>query len=53
MIPKGLSSDLIRGREPVSRLREAVLAVGTLALRFGGRSRVEQGHAQTGVMQWH
>jgi hypothetical protein len=31
MIPKKLSSDLIRGWKPVSRLREA---------RFGGRRKV-------------
>jgi hypothetical protein len=32
---------------PVSRLREAVLAAGTLVLRFGGRSQVGKDHAQT------
>jgi hypothetical protein len=36
MIPKSLPSDLIRGWEPVSRLREA---------RFGGRRKVEKDHA--------
>jgi hypothetical protein len=32
---------------PVSRLREALPAAGTLVSRFGGRSQVGKDHAQT------
>jgi hypothetical protein len=37
MIPKSLPSDLIRGWQPVSRLRE---------VRFGGQRKVGKDHAQ-------
>jgi len=46
MIPKSLPSDLIRGWQPVSRLREARPTPCPLVRCFGGRRQVGKDHAR-------